>query len=112
MRTAAKMAELRAEAPLAKSENDEDFGEFSDFQSSQDVANSNVKPIKAKDAPNDNAVEGFSENFNETFSGSLEDLVNSFDEKITKCFSNFEENVEEMAPVQVRSQEEIMNDCQ
>ncbi|KAF0310054.1 Fasciculation and elongation protein zeta-2 [Amphibalanus amphitrite] len=112
MKAAAKMAELRAEAPLAKSENDEDFGEFSDFQSSQDVENSNVKPLKPREVPNDNAVEGFSENFNETFSGSLEDLVNSFDEKITKCFSNFEENVEEMAPVQVRSQEEIMNDCQ
>lgn len=52
------------------------------------------------------------DNFTETFSGSLEDLVNTFDEKITKCFGNFEENVEELAPVQVRSQEEIMNECQ
>jgi len=42
----------------------------------------------------------------------LEDLVNTFDEKITKCFSNLQEDVEEMAPVQVRSQEEIMSDCQ
>lgn len=52
------------------------------------------------------------DNFTETFSGSLEDLVNTFDEKITKCFGNYEENVEELAPVQVRSQEEIMNECQ
>ncbi|XP_067636165.1 fasciculation and elongation protein zeta-2 [Eurosta solidaginis] len=52
------------------------------------------------------------DNFAETFGGSLEDLVNTFDEKITKCFGNFEENIEELAPVQVRSQEEIMNECQ
>lgn len=52
------------------------------------------------------------DNFTETFSGSLEDLVNTFDEKITKCFGNYEESVEKLAPVQVRSQEEIMNECQ
>lgn len=52
------------------------------------------------------------DNFTETFSGSLEDLVNTFDEKITKCFGNYEESVEKLAPVQVRTQEEIMNECQ
>lgn len=52
------------------------------------------------------------DNFGEAFGGSLEDLVNTFDEKITKCFGNFEENVEALAPVQVRSQDEIMNECQ
>ncbi|XP_050069976.1 fasciculation and elongation protein zeta-2 [Anopheles maculipalpis] len=50
--------------------------------------------------------------FAEAFTGSLEDLVNTFDEKITKCFGNYEQSVEELAPVQVRSQEEIMNECQ
>lgn len=48
----------------------------------------------------------------EGFSGSLEDLVNTFDEKITKCFCNYDESVETLAPVQVRTQEEIMNECQ
>lgn len=46
------------------------------------------------------------------FSGSLEDLVNTFDEKITTCFRDYGTNVESLAPVQVRSQEEIMNECQ
>ncbi|XP_058062013.1 fasciculation and elongation protein zeta-2 isoform X1 [Anopheles bellator] len=50
--------------------------------------------------------------FAEAFTGSLEDLVNTFDEKITKCFGNYEQSVEELAPVQVRSQDEIMNECQ
>lgn len=53
-----------------------------------------------------------SDTFNEMFSGSLEDLVNTFDEKITRCFCNYDESVEKLAPVQVRSQEEIMNECQ
>jgi hypothetical protein len=46
------------------------------------------------------------------FTGSLEDLVNTFDEKITSCFRDYGTNVESLAPVQVRSQEEIMNECQ
>lgn len=58
--------------------------------------------------PHDNV----SDNFTETFSGSLEDLVNTFDDKITKCFCNYDESVEKLAPVQVRTQEEIMNECQ
>jgi hypothetical protein len=37
--------------------------------------------------------------------------VNAFDEKVTKCFVDYEENVGAFAPVQVRSQDEIMNDC-
>lgn len=65
--------------------------------------NNNLKKILTKDNI---------DNFNEAFTGSLEDLVNTFDEKITKCFGNYEQSVEELAPVQVRSQEEIMNECQ
>lgn len=59
-----------------------------------------------------NTASSVADNFTETFSGSLEDLVNTFDEKITKCFGNYEESVEKLAPVQVRTQEEIMNECQ
>jgi FEZ-like protein len=61
-----------------------------------------------------NVPNGGKENveFSETFSGSLEDLVNTFDEKITKCFGNYEQSLEDLAPVQVRTQEEIMNECQ
>lgn len=65
--------------------------------------NNNINKILTKDNI---------DNFNEAFTGSLEDLVNTFDEKITKCFGNYEQSVEELAPVQVRSQEEIMNECQ
>lgn len=64
-----------------------------------------------KDSQN-NLTKDNIDNFADAFSGSLEDLVNTFDEKITKCFGNYEQSVEELAPVQVRSQEEIMNECQ
>ena len=69
------------------------------------INNNNINKIIMKDNI---------DNFNEasSFSGSLEDLVNTFDEKITKCFGNYEQSVEEIAPIQVRSQEEIMNECQ
>lgn len=41
-------------------------------------------------------------------SGSLEDLVNSFDEKVKNCLKNYNENVDKLAPVQFRSQEEVI----
>lgn len=105
------MAELRFEAPLAAFENEE-WNEYHDFQGATlNSMNSNQDSAPTKNAqpPINNSV---AENFRETCSGSLEDLVNSFDEKISNCFCNFEEQVEKIAPVQIRSQEEIMNDCQ
>jgi len=48
----------------------------------------------------------------DSLTGSLEDLVSSFDEKLSVCFQDYQEQVDKIAPVQVRSQEEIMNECQ
>lgn len=132
-----KMAELKFEAPLAQFEEADEWGPV-DFQSSQAnpidslnylnnlkenllcIDNNNtIDNLKANAAniTNNNVkvlTKDNIDNFNEasSFSGSLEDLVNTFDEKITKCFGNYEQSVEELAPVQVRSQEEIMNECQ
>ncbi|XP_076320694.1 uncharacterized protein LOC143230662 isoform X4 [Tachypleus tridentatus] len=99
-----KMAEPKIEATLAKTE---EWSEFSDFQNSEDFENSN-RDTEQTTAAIDNS---FVDNFNDTFSNSLEDLVNTFDEKITNCFYNYEENVEKLAPVQVRTQDEIMSEC-
>ncbi|KAL5007922.1 hypothetical protein ScPMuIL_013503 [Solemya velum] len=102
------MAELKFEAPLASFESEE-WNEFNDFQAASETENTaKENSIKAATERAENSVE----HFGETVSGSLEDLVNTFDEKITNCFCNFEEKVEKFAPVQIRSQEEIMNDCQ
>lgn len=43
-------------------------------------------------------------------SNSLEDLVNSFDCKVKSCLVNYGENVSTLAPVQMRSPEEFIND--
>lgn len=120
------MSEMSGEAPLAQLT--EDWGDFVDFQTSDsntqdDEVNKNSshqstqctqtgsRPGTADNGTVDNA---FSDNnFMEGFmAGSLEDLVNSFDEKITNCFCDYDEEVESLAPVQVRSQEEVINDCQ
>jgi len=102
-----KMAELQFEAPLAQFDGDE-WNEFNDYQTTEDMKNSN----KVLDNILEGEDTGNVDNFNDsTFSGSLEDLVSSFDEKISKCFCN-NESVEKLAPVQLRTQDEIMEDCQ
>ncbi|XP_054263931.1 fasciculation and elongation protein zeta-2 [Macrosteles quadrilineatus] len=130
MRDVTKMAELKFEAPLAQFEETDEWG-VTEFHHSkptvednvlEEDANSNpISPEMTSELELDNApcvtldtasVSSVADNFTETFSGSLEDLVNTFDDKITKCFCNYDESVEKLAPVQVRSQEEIMNECQ
>jgi len=94
--------ELNVNVPLATCESDtEDFEGFSEFAGSGQSANA---------SPDTGAVSlggGL-----DSITGSLEDLVSTFDEKLTMCFQDYEEQVEKIAPVQVRSQEEIMNECQ
>ncbi|XP_060530283.1 fasciculation and elongation protein zeta-2 [Cylas formicarius] len=138
---ATKMAELKFEAPLAQFEESDEWGstefhsvnaknELNNINTSKKnkdlnqaldedlINNSNVEVIPPKsnvimsDTTTTTTTVSVADNFTETFSGSLEDLVNTFDEKITKCFGNYEESVEKLAPVQVRTQEEIMNECQ
>lgn len=138
---ASKMAELKFEAPLAQFEETDEWGS-TEFQSANlknenEINNININNKKKdindvlndltedilnnsnpKIVPNKTIIlkngdtASVADNFTETFSGSLEDLVNTFDDKITRCFGNYEESVENLAPVQIRSQEEIMNECQ
>ncbi|CAD6192449.1 unnamed protein product [Caenorhabditis auriculariae] len=63
------------------------------------------------DEPNDNVLEDDSR-MNDDFSGSLEDLVGNFDERIAKCLKNPEVATQDFAPVQVRTQDEVMNESQ
>lgn len=89
--------------------SDSEFQEVNDNTLKSDVTNSNGNNITLSKLGNKKIN---IDNFAEGFTGSLEDLVNTFDEKITKCFGNYEQSVEELAPVQVRSQDEIMSECQ
>lgn len=116
---AGKIAELKFEAPLARFE-EEDTASLKNMNllteqlldtslntSYGENCNAN-EPVTTQENGTDILQEGtFS-----PFSGSLEDLVNTFDEKITSCFRDYGTDVESLAPVQVRTQEEIMNECQ
>ncbi|KAL3985391.1 FEZ-like family protein [Acanthocheilonema viteae] len=83
------------EVPLAHLEDDIDFIKAASQQSTSDCENN------------------FDENFDpESLSGSLEDLVGTFDQKISHCFKDFNKTTEEIAPIQVRSQDEIMSESQ
>lgn len=91
------------------------LNDFTDDILNNSTADNNLPPKKQillKNGETTTTASSMADNFTETFSGSLEDLVNTFDDKITKCFGNYEESVEKLAPVQVRTQEEIMNECQ
>lgn len=106
---AEKMSQF--EAPIARGEDFADFGDFQTSATGPDTSspandsdtNSNGKVILQGE---DDLADS---NFGDVFSGSLEDLVNTFDQKIIRCFRDYDEEVETFAPVQVLSQEEILN---
>ena len=94
--------ELRVEAPLAMSESEE----FEDLN----MANNNGGWSRIDNDANVHTSES-DNNFGETFSGSLEDLVSTFDEKVTNCLKDFQETTENIAPVQRRLEDETIAEC-
>jgi len=48
----------------------------------------------------------------DTFSGSLEDLVSCFDENVRRCFRNYSEDTDFIAPVQIRTQAQVLHESQ
>ena len=116
--------ELKVDVPLAATEEsdcDESSGDNqpqhtparapSRFKSStlSTPPNSTSTPQRLNpNKKNDAKVKRASPRFNidtggDSVTGSLEDLVTSFDEKITLCFRDYQEEVEKIAPVQVRN---------
>ncbi|XP_011688624.1 PREDICTED: fasciculation and elongation protein zeta-2 [Wasmannia auropunctata] len=116
---AGKIAELKFEAPLARFE-EEDTASLKNMNllteqlldASLDTSFSENCNANEPPTTHENGTDILQEGTFSPFSGSLEDLVNTFDEKITSCFRDYGTDVESLAPVQVRTQEEIMNECQ
>ena len=104
------MAELRFEAPLAVIDNEE----WTEYQDAQNVNmdDADVQSVVSSSVVNTPVSNISSENFKEECASSLEDLVNSFDEKISNCFCNFEEQSEKIAPVQIRSHDDLVSNSQ
>lgn len=74
--------ELFAKAPIAKTEEWSEVG---------DLLPNNTENKSTKTSSLD--AQKSSSNFQDTFSNSLEDLVNSFDEKLTKCFLDYKDDL-------------------
>ncbi|KAL4238699.1 Fasciculation and elongation protein [Mactra antiquata] len=103
------MAELQFEAPLATFETEE-WNDFNDFQTAMNAENSKSdKKVEEMNEKNEQQSDSFG--VNDTFSGSLQDLVKSLDEKIANCFCNYDANVEKIAPVQIRSKDDLTTHC-
>ena len=106
--------ELKVEdVPLASVESDMDDDLESNHSDSaagrHRASNSNLavpgKQSRSASASRTEAGAKASQRFNldgdDSVAGSLEDLVNSFDDKLTKVFQDYQEQVENIAPVQV-----------
>lgn len=127
-----KMAELSAEAPLAPSEEWSDFSDAVVQQGSDNGNNISGPPgsttsmtatprrnkaldnVKKMELTMSNMADQYGETGSElaSLSTSLEDLVNTFDDQITKCFRDLDQTTEQLAPVQIRNQDDIINESQ
>ena len=103
--------ELKVDVPLASIESDcEDptDGNSSVVNTPAKSSNDNKLKVSSSIASNHggNGKKSASPRLNleaggDSLNGSLEDLVNSFDEKLTMCFQDYQEQVDKIAPVQV-----------
>ena len=116
--------ELKVEVPLAATEESDCDDSSSDNQPHTPARRgpTHVTPFSTSTPPNSTSTpkrldpnktsertsKRASPRFNidtgggDSVTGSLEDLVTSFDEKITMCFRDYQEQVDKIAPVQVR----------
>ena len=123
------MAELNelTEAPLAESEGDQDEtlmdensseSEWADFHSTAPAESTfGSSGYSSLAGTSDNLQRNtlkMESHFGESgalnsHGGSLEDLVESFDEKITACFGDLDSDVSDFAPVAIRTHEELLS---
>ena len=88
------------DVPLASVESDcEEIADSSVVNTPS--KNSSDNKLNVKKAPNSTSPRLNYEGGSDSLTGSLEDLVNSFDEKLTMCFQDYQEQVDKIAPVQV-----------
>jgi len=128
------MTELRYDAPLATFDGDEwnellddDDDDDDDDVVGTDSHHASAAEVQYADSPpvtasaerrldpdgEPRSCEGGGDGFgDDTFSGSLEDLVGCFDENVRRCFRNYSEDTEFIAPVQIRTNEQVLHESQ
>ncbi|KAL3101222.1 hypothetical protein niasHT_027978 [Heterodera trifolii] len=97
------------DAPLAQVDELEMVeGSFSAFSSSlTDISTGNCEKSQSDGGPGEDLS-----NCSVNLSSSLQDLVESFDDKVAVVLKDFEKDAEKIAPIKIRSQEEIMSESQ
>ena len=92
--------ELKVDVPLASIESDcEDPGDGCSALNTP--SRKDNKQLSSNNKPKPKMSSLNFDNGGDSVTGSLEDLVNSFDEKLTMCFQDYQEQVDKIAPVQV-----------
>lgn len=104
------MSELEPKAPLARGE---EWSELNDelTLSDHETAQNNEVRDRQSQSPSNNEVAVFKDNF----SDSLDDLVNSFDESLTKCFQDYDndrDNVQKFSSIPERSSDDLLSESQ
>ena len=95
-------------APLAKLDLIDDWRELLD-----DIDDDDDNDDQKETNFNSNLKNSNNKQNDKNLCKSLEDLVNTFDVNIKKCFDNYKDvDISKLAPVQVRNPEDIMNDSQ
>ena len=109
--------ELRYDAPLATFDGDE-WREFLDDDDDDDddvtgrahsVLYADTSDRRAGTESADCDAGGFADG---VFSGSLEDLVSCFDDNVRHCFRNYSRDTQHIAPVQLRTHEQVLHESQ
>ncbi|KAI1720763.1 FEZ-like protein domain-containing protein [Ditylenchus destructor] len=90
--------------PLAQIDDDADSSLSSSLISKNDPAENKCE--------NNRSQHDDSSNCGSHLSGSLENLVENFDTSINTVLKNLDESTVQMAPVQIRSQDEVMSESQ
>lgn len=93
--------ELKVEVPLASVESDCEEPNDSCVNTPSKHQNGTDNKLRSAAINKAHSPRLNYEGGNDSLNGSLEDLVNSFDEKLTMCFQDYQEQVDKIAPVQV-----------
>uniref|UniRef100_A0A7E4ZRQ2 Fasciculation and elongation protein zeta-2-like n=1 Tax=Panagrellus redivivus TaxID=6233 RepID=A0A7E4ZRQ2_PANRE len=92
---------------------DDDFGDIYDeeIKETPEVKAESAKQVLALISESGSSQTS-SSNASDRLSNSLEDLVGCFDQRVSQVLTDLDENTTQMAPVQVRTQDEIMSESQ
>ena len=107
---------ITSSTSVTECKNKQDSHAIPHLNTAKDTTNSNPESPHHHMSPfNASTAHSNSTNLTETIDlcSSLEDLVKTFDKNVKECLTNYKDiDIGQLAPVQVRLQEDIINDSQ